>query len=1072
MHRKLGIFLTLWALFLPAMAIEAPRGLAAAPVSCTAIGLSWAGTDPAGFVLERSLDNRLYVEVARPPAGSTTWTDSGLVADTLYLYRLRPASDPSRVSNWTWARTLLPVSAATAVNEAWAHWQSNGSIHLLWTDDFGDETAWRIRRSTDGNTWSTVADLPANTTAWVDPGPHAADTYFTYRIVARKNSVESAVFSVTAAFDSTSTSNVVTQWSDALPVPTGFNFSSDHSRSILLTWNAVGEATGYRIQRSWDGKHWQPIGWINDATTTTYTYIGAIPGYDHHFRIQALGTVDGVTVHSFVSAPVIARSQGFDPAIAAPSDLTATLNEDVTLTLSWVDNSNNETGFVVEEDRYPATTVLATLPANTTTWTLAEAPFGFRSYRVQALGPSSASAYSNTVTVFRKYSSGSPPPSPPTGLSATVRSATRIDLAWNADTNPVPLTTIERSDDAGATWRSIGLNLTYDTSTNWRRTRASFEDYLCSPGTTYRYRLSLQGHPEIRSNVVIATTTANTAAPAAPSGLTATGVARGQINLVWTDAANNETGYRVERSSNGGSTFATVAELPVNSTRFSDTGLSASTTRHYRILALGAAGNGVSATVSATTLSTNPPVTVTLRNRVSFQELVINGSPANDHITVSASGSDHIVTVNGSALAPISQTIGTIVVRGNEGDDTITIDPSVQVRVLVYGGNGNNHIVARGQGRQHIITLGGGRDRVWGNGRDTNYWVDQAGIDEVYASAGEVAAGRVHQVERFVQPFATDPAHSRYLSKNLTGGNWPGGFLYHSADTVLSNNALWGERPSMFDVNQGFHQNCPSTSASQTLANHHGDRLEDLMVDLGDGTYAVHVGVDPADLYVRVDGRVNPELLAQPGPSGNLWWLILEKTWSWGLTLPWAAWPESVETMVLCDDPEVELPRLQEALAMGDNLLISTSWSNHNNILGLRHIASSHAHSVEQVYRNTAGEWRIVVRNPYGLHYMYNWGPRDPHQGLMDLSYDQFRYIFKNVGRTRWHFAVPQAVLAGPNQLGGRRIEIETSPDTGLIPLLDGLAPETWQGPTAIFPEVDPSLPHIITWPPFPESNS
>jgi hypothetical protein len=92
----------------------------------------------------------------------------------------------------------------------------------------------------------------------------------------------------------------------------------------------------------------------------------------------------------------------------------------------------------------------------------------------------------------------------------------------------------------------------------------------------------------------------------APTNLTATATSTSQVNLAWTDQANNETGYRVERSLNG-STWATLASLGANSTSFIDTGLAANTTYSYRVLAVNATTNSdYSNQASATTFGSSP----------------------------------------------------------------------------------------------------------------------------------------------------------------------------------------------------------------------------------------------------------------------------------------------------------------------------------------------------------------------------------------------------------------------------------------------------------------------------------
>jgi hypothetical protein len=77
--------------------------------------------------------------------------------------------------------------------------------------------------------------------------------------------------------------------------------------------------------------------------------------------------------------------------------------------------------------------------------------------------------------------------------------------------------------------------------------------------------------------------------PAAPTGLTATAVSSSQIDLNWSDIANNETGYHVERSLDG-SNFTEIAMLGPDIASYSDTDLAASTTYHYRVRAFNSSG--------------------------------------------------------------------------------------------------------------------------------------------------------------------------------------------------------------------------------------------------------------------------------------------------------------------------------------------------------------------------------------------------------------------------------------------------------------------------------------------------
>jgi C1A family cysteine protease len=90
--------------------------------------------------------------------------------------------------------------------------------------------------------------------------------------------------------------------------------------------------------------------------------------------------------------------------------------------------------------------------------------------------------------------------------------------------------------------------------------------------------------------------------PAAPSGLTALAVSRSQINLAWTDNADNETGFKIERCTGSKCTdFAWIASVSTNVTGYSDTGLSAKTTYRYRVYAYNDSGDSAYSNIAKAT---------------------------------------------------------------------------------------------------------------------------------------------------------------------------------------------------------------------------------------------------------------------------------------------------------------------------------------------------------------------------------------------------------------------------------------------------------------------------------------
>lgn len=79
------------------------------------------------------------------------------------------------------------------------------------------------------------------------------------------------------------------------------------------------------------------------------------------------------------------------------------------------------------------------------------------------------------------------------------------------------------------------------------------------------------------------------AIPVAPSALSLA-AAKGKLTLQWSDNSSDESGFRIERSINGGS-FAQVSQVGANVKTFVDTGLNKKNTYTYRVRAFNGAGN-------------------------------------------------------------------------------------------------------------------------------------------------------------------------------------------------------------------------------------------------------------------------------------------------------------------------------------------------------------------------------------------------------------------------------------------------------------------------------------------------
>ena len=90
--------------------------------------------------------------------------------------------------------------------------------------------------------------------------------------------------------------------------------------------------------------------------------------------------------------------------------------------------------------------------------------------------------------------------------------------------------------------------------------------------------------------------------PLAPSGLSAIALSATKIELTWTDNANNENGFEIERKMLGDAEFSTLKTISSNRTAFIDSSAAAGTTYRYRIRARGDGGiSDYSNTASART---------------------------------------------------------------------------------------------------------------------------------------------------------------------------------------------------------------------------------------------------------------------------------------------------------------------------------------------------------------------------------------------------------------------------------------------------------------------------------------
>ncbi len=128
-----------------------------------------------------------------------------------------------------------------------------------------------------------------------------------------------------------------------------------------------------------------------------------------------------------------------------------------------------------------------------------------------------------------------------------------------------------------------------------RANRTRFTDDTIDAGGTYLYRVVVYN-----AAGETASTTAEVGpgftAPAAPSGLTGSLQIGPQVDLEWTDESNDETGFVISRSVDGGP-FATLDTLGIDAVAYSDTSVAFGSTYDYVVQAV----NGADASLLSNT---------------------------------------------------------------------------------------------------------------------------------------------------------------------------------------------------------------------------------------------------------------------------------------------------------------------------------------------------------------------------------------------------------------------------------------------------------------------------------------
>lgn len=333
---------------------------------------------------------------------------------------------------------------------------------------------------------------------------------------------------------------------------------------IYLAWNNVTKATAYNVYKSnsYSGNYERVTTTTSPNYSDTYLSIGTT----YYYKIQAVFNTETGPFSDIVFATTFTVNS----ALTQPNNVKATLMNANQVNLNW-DTVSSALYYNVLRATSPngAYTSVASVYAPYYSDTNLTSGITYY-YKVQAVGNSSTSPYSNVVqaqTLLDNSVLASP-----ANAAATTLSPSQIHVKWDSVSNATFYNV----------FRSTSLEGTYDLAAS---VAMPFHiDINLSPSTMYFYKIQPGNTVGVGnySDVVYATTQYSISSLGIPSNIKATPLNTSQIFLSW-DAVTSATYYDIYRSTSSNGTFSKVGTI--NAPYYTDQNLSAKTTYYYRIQA-------------------------------------------------------------------------------------------------------------------------------------------------------------------------------------------------------------------------------------------------------------------------------------------------------------------------------------------------------------------------------------------------------------------------------------------------------------------------------------------------------
>lgn len=513
----------------------APSNLTAAATSDSQINLAWSdnSSDETTFRIRRSSDGVTFSEIGSTGADVASYADTNLPASATFTYQILAsnASGSSDPSNSASAETDPPPPPPAVPTDLAATATSDTTIDLNWIDGSNNEDGFYVDRSLDSVVWQdAIATLPANASSYTD-SQLAASTQHFYRVRA---------FNAQGS----GTSNVASATTGS---PPPFETAVSNS-DWFVSGNVAGSHTATHASFINDGQR-QTITEVQSGgkKSRRYSFL------DHRWRFANVRGGIGVTLFVTGSAP--ANDEGDDFEIEFSTNGGT----------SWTAFSPP---LIIANGSPQGTESLASFPSGTQ---------GNIDLRIvdtnRAQGYRQFDSVSiDQLSIRTDIDPNDFPPEAPTSVTASVRSASEIDLTWSDNSSNEIGFAVYRSTDA-INWIEVGNTVADSTS---------FSDSTASPGTTYTFRVgAFSSSFEAFSTESDEVTTPDGLSLAPLSG----GKRKGKIytDLVWSGGGSLDDVF-IWRSVNGGAMENITATPTPNDSDYRDqTSFKGSWTLSYEI---------------------------------------------------------------------------------------------------------------------------------------------------------------------------------------------------------------------------------------------------------------------------------------------------------------------------------------------------------------------------------------------------------------------------------------------------------------------------------------------------------